>query len=89
MNYELAKELKDAGFPQASPKGSIAIRIPTLEEIIDACGRADFKLRQTYSAYELKKFYVIEIPGADDMERCDTPTESVARLWLALNKKHD
>lgn len=98
-NYNLAKELKDAGFPQSGDDGRFynaypsdggkgaSVYYPTLEELIEACGRHDFKLRQTYSAYENKTFYVVEIPGDDDMERCDTPTEAVARLWLALNKK--
>src|SRR3954470_15427463 len=59
MNYEIAKQLKDAGFPQAGsgrwliegykvaqvrvsafpePKGIRAYE-PTLEELIEACGR--------------------------------------------------
>ncbi len=50
MNYELAKQLKDAGFPQ--PEGKLSIKhrgiffqdgyFPTLEELIEACGE-DFE----------------------------------------------
>lgn len=63
------------------------VKCPTLSELIKACGRLDFKLRQTYSAYENLLFYVIERPGMDDMERCSTPEEAVANLYLELNKK--
>lgn len=84
MTIELAQKLKEAGFPQ---HGAIELYIPSLSELIETCGRIDFKLRQTYSAYENKVFYVIEIPGADDMERCNTPEEAVANLWLALQGK--
>lgn len=60
---------------------------PSLEELIEECGRSEFKLRKEYSAYENKIFYVIERPGCFDMERRDTAKEAVARLWLALNSK--
>ena len=63
------------------------IGIPTLSELIKACGRIDFKLRQMYSVRENKIFYVIEIPGADDMERCKTPEEAVTKLYIELNKE--
>ena len=59
MNYELAKELKDGGFPQIpqhffmperDKKGEIiedsSITIPTLEELIDACGEEFDYLKQ-------------------------------------------
>lgn len=94
IDYNLANELKDAEFPHNHTENCYfeieqdgVCNCISLEELIEACGRHDFKLRQTYSAYENKTFYVVEIPGDDDMERCDTPTEAVARLWLALNKK--
>lgn len=49
MNYELAKELKDAGFPQKGEWATIGVSgalikhsgdlyIPTLSELIRACG---------------------------------------------------
>ena len=51
MNYELAKELKDAGFPQDYSQGVLAHFVfeadditsdsayePTLSELIEACG---------------------------------------------------
>lgn len=62
---------------------------PTLSELIEELAKmkVSFELRQTYSVYKDEVFYVIEIPGQDDMERCDTPEEAVANLYLALNKK--
>jgi hypothetical protein len=56
MNYELAKELKDAGFPQEgngariAPPDKIVVRrddfayAPTLEELIEACGENFMRL---------------------------------------------
>lgn len=108
MNYGLAKQLKDAGFPQKAYKGAVSyvakqlciqiddeiktvstdVFVPTLEELIEACGE-DF--------YHLESWN-----GGDGDWKCagsnskqstvcitfgSTPTEAVARLWLALNKK--
>ena len=56
--------------------------LPTLSELIAACGEKFFSLildggrwRCTAAGYE----------GYDDLY--STPSEAVARLWLALNKK--
>ena len=99
MNYKKAKQLKDAGFPGSQhiscnqckyfKKEKKFIHIPTLGEIIEELAKKEisFKLRQTYSIPEDKVFYVIEIPNYDDMERCDTPLEAVANLYIKLNKK--
>lgn len=43
MNYELAKKLKDAGFPQIPQNdcfidGDDSVTKPTLSELIEACG---------------------------------------------------
>lgn len=41
INYDLAKKLKDAGFPQVDLGGfnfQEDLNYPTLEELIDACG---------------------------------------------------
>lgn len=116
MNYELAKELKDAGFPQLykigcwffrngdvlrtsltneyqpmmftdpehfRPSDTVDLYVPTLEELIEACGANLLGLGhnaifQTWRAMSVKTS--IEGVGA-------TPTEAVAHLWLALHKK--
>lgn len=88
--YELAKELKDAGFPQ-HPKGdygthdcgctNIYYCTPTLSELIEACGQ-EFdcldNLRTEGWAANSRKYRIVR----------RTPEEAVARLWLALNQPH-
>lgn len=94
MTYELAKELKDAGFPQTgkgnfyggdgSALGGTTIDVvykPTLSELIEAC--VDFQSLIKRSSIEF------EARGSDDRCLGLTPEEAVARLWLALNKKHE
>ena len=101
MNYELAKELKDAGFLQHTHdcamyldeegvsevrRGKTSVQdaayIPTLSELIEACGEdfgflEKFNDEQNWSAGDSRKL----------MDFGKTPAEAVARLWLALNKK--
>ena len=98
MKYELAKQLKEAGFPQhlalkEFPKlkkamklmdemsGEVEPYIPTLSELIEACGeefgmvaRAD---NQTFIARNW--FDKIQVEGK-------TPEEAVAKLYIKLNK---
>ncbi len=101
MNYETAEKLKDAGFPQGGdghfmfPNGDILgfktnedhLYIPSLEELIEACGDDFISLVVLYdrknwraSAYEIADR--IEVLGS-------TPIEAVANLWLALNGKNE
>lgn len=97
ITYELAKELKDAGFPQ--PEGhkdyrglflnsdneidsrweSDAVYVPTLEELIEACG--DFK----FTLVHAQDGWYAETRGTSSTGT--TSADAVARLWLALNKK--
>ena len=91
MTYEICKQLKDAGFPQNFVEGRKAIVKsnnndycfePTLSELIEACG---------------EEFYALWVRGDNTWFACkdmgdigaegSTPEESVAKLWLALNKK--
>ena len=93
MNYELAKELKDAGFP--APKYFVETfsedktYIPTLSELISAIKIPEpeigfftlaFIHTEWVAGYEKYEAFHPEAVGA-------TPEEAVARLWLALNKK--
>ena len=104
VNYELAKELKDAGFPfQLLFSGSnsrnsasneyrevfatdeIWYLMPTFEELIEACGKPIW-----IEGYDHKDFQWLAGQGKGmdtPLGRGSTPTEAVARLWLALNKK--
>ena len=104
MNYDLAVQLKKAGFPQdynfwhkyytstnqesAQELGFIpydktdfdAVRVPTLSELIEACGDTVFfdliKCKDGWIATD----HYMKGEGA-------TPEEAVANLWLALQNK--
>jgi hypothetical protein len=93
ISYEVAKELKDAGFPQSAKKSRVRIEpleefvyIPTLSELIEACGddinyieRGEDNEGETYWHAERS----VPFAGGEG----PTPEESVACLWLALQKK--
>ncbi len=117
MKYELAKELKDAGFPQGclpfycdeckkdqyndegidhcscfldaethEPRDVFPTNtyIPTLSELIGACGayKKSFTLQHRMGikhGWQAQRSIKSKIYA--------TPEEAVARLWLALNKK--
>ena len=84
MNYELAKELKDAGFPQDGIGQFIDVKLasPTLSELIEACGG------ESIIVLTIGKAYTTALHGATGFICNDsTPEEAIARLWLALNKK--
>jgi hypothetical protein len=91
MTYELAKQLKDAGFPNDWThwnddddfRGYIA---PTLSELIEACGDRFYKLyrREGEGWYTQAGCESIEEPEESNGA---TAEEAVAKLWLALNSK--
>lgn len=96
INYELAKQLKEAGFPQKTEgqfvmmidkngyEGKIqrdVVYTPSLSELIEACGdKFERLMRVTKTIWS-----VTDTRGF----RYDysTPEEAVAKLWLELNKK--
>lgn len=115
MTYELAKKLKDAGFPQSNigekkwyletceeceagnpefvrdfktREGAIEtyleegmiIKIPTLEELISACGMGEIVINILDGIYANARKVAMELDGEGS-----TPSEAVANLWLALN----
>lgn len=110
MNYELAKELKDTGFPQLGgdkmnwdldvfieSDGRVcrnwnridpeACRIPTLSELIAACGETFLALRQ--DLYDESLTAGKWLAQAQELEEVVgvTREEAVAKLWLIINKK--
>lgn len=114
MNYELAKELKDAGFPQDKSEYFFVVtpnaierlhctfveRVrhitteivsdPTLEELIEACGEGFDGLMSQKRVSDSLGEWVAMKDRYKSLDECffgKTPTEAVARLWLALNKK--
>lgn len=101
MNIELARELKDAGFPQKSDYGYRGVSIisyhrgihletdvciPTLEELMEACGD-DFYSVVRIGGGDYKAFSTDDDENTVAVTGGSTPIEAVAHLWLALNKK--
>jgi hypothetical protein len=98
LSHELAKELKDAGFPQGEPEQYTSDGqwipeaerkyIPTLSELIEACGCKTFDLLKIDNTwYAADGFGSHRDYWATHKAEGSTPEEAVARLWLALNKK--
>lgn len=92
MTYELAKELKDAGFPQRGGEigtrdretGSESVYAPTLSELIEACGNRLTVLEnwgEGWTAYEEQ----LDLIGKEAKGK--TPEEAVAKLYIALYNK--
>lgn len=111
MNYELAKKLKDAGFPQninlgtryydeadllddpslgsllnTMPLGNQEVegwlKVPTLEELIEACGKDFRSLRLTLLPSTQWHCTGVEVLKTF---HAPTPLEAVANLWLELH----
>jgi hypothetical protein len=100
MNYELAKELREAGFEQKPFNGRADkegnwVYTPTLSELIEACGEGFETLsRDTTSPDSSVCWIANNYHDADAPEEKilgwyegPTPDIAVARLWLALNKQ--
>lgn len=96
MTYELAQKLKDAGFPLF--KGHEYAYLPTLTELIEACGE-EFGTLELCSCMPAPHDHacIWDARPKDDRiageyvdkwtGRGDTPEEAVANLWLALNSR--
>ena len=100
MKYETAKELKDLGFPHfwgtyflpETPEEFKRNWVPTLSELITACGIDFFQLRQT--DHDWIDFFQLRQTDHDWMVLGNgtqyfgkTPEEAVACLYIALNTK--
>jgi len=96
MDYTLALELKEKGFPnmvfEGLFKGEEIWRKPSLEELIEACGSGvtlavggDIEINQPDGTQIRSNGSIAS--KSPFMGEGKTPTEAVARLWLALNKK--
>lgn len=108
MNYELANWLKEAGFAQKksdnncfyiTSSGSVVpykiwngAYLPTLSELIEACGDRfhmlikgiDYPAKQPkYWAYEEYDWDMEQSSGKEGVGQ--TPEEAVAKLYLALH----
>lgn len=79
MKYELVKQLEAAGYPVSTPN------VPTLEELIEACGENFSSLNKYENVWDAESSpqLVADIGAWSG----STPTEAVARLYLALYNK--
>lgn len=87
MNYDLAKKLKDAGFPQTADAtdGDTVIDdvyFPRLSELIEACGDKFGSLQRNTDGW-----YCFNYSREIMSHYGSTTEESVANLWLELNKQ--
>lgn len=100
IEYELAKELKDAGFPKSqlwkeAPNGDEFVfvdddsrAVPTLSELIEACGKkVDGKFFRLEANPHSWTAEYVRFGMCQFTFQMPTPEEAVARLYLALNKK--
>lgn len=99
ISYKLALQLKEAGFPlKARPVGldfftdpaTNIYEIPTLSELIEACG--DGFTRLSYDSiskdWDAGKYWEGRRGDPEHwvvIESGSTPEEAVAKLWLKLN----
>jgi len=93
ISYELAKQLKEAGFPQDGDieqwenhgdNSGDGVFKPTLSELIEACGD-EFESLSLHPYYDGDIYMVF---GRNTLGfNGSTPEEAVANLYLALNKK--
>jgi hypothetical protein len=91
MEYELTKELRDAGFPQIYIGRDITLHepyVPTLSELIKTLAdTAQFGslLIDYYSGMWVAVSHGYEHPNEPAISfKENSPEEAVARLWLAL-----
>jgi hypothetical protein len=87
MDYELAKQLKEAGYPikkQLITRYNRDIAAPTLEELIEACGDR-FGALIRHGNWEARSDWSEQDRGISATG--STAIEAVARLWLALHSK--
>ena len=107
MDYSLAKLLKDAGFYQSgkgtrvAPPHMIVVRrddfayVPTLEELVEACGKGLWTMRQCTYQGEWgwcvgQDSYISDNPNDWPLFAFGTTlVEALGRLWLSLNKMSD
>ena len=86
MNYKLAKQLNDAGFPSKERIGPQRVT-PTLSELIEACGDMFGYLARKEDYWgDGKTRWITNSDGTHEDIAGLTPEESVVKLWLKLNE---
>ncbi len=95
MNYELAKKLKDAGFPYIPTpfRDTYVIdgedtAVPNLSELIEACGDKFLALGRMDNKEKGLVMWVARAHPKLKKDDCGagSPEEAVANLWLELKK---
>jgi hypothetical protein len=98
IDYALAKELEDAGFPhdgagyrEIMPGAFNATEhntayVPSLAELIQALGDRELSIEKKGSAVNGEYEWRIWIPYTEYAASGPTLEVATARLWLALNK---
>lgn len=91
MTYEIAKKIKDAGFPISGYciedfcDCGYEHRLPTLSELIEACGDGFGSIGRSGDLWQVSD-YSFKI----NLYEYESPEEAVANLWLELqNLKQD
>jgi hypothetical protein len=99
MNYGLAKALEEAGFTQGGegkwifpPEKLVAhsndrVYIPTLDEIIDACGEQFCSFTKIYTGNRMQGWQACSDKECFFSGEGATAKIAAAHLWLALNRK--
>jgi hypothetical protein len=69
-------------------KGTKFYAAPMLSDLIAACGNG-FEALSKRSEVQWLAISKVELPDKSQGRLGSSPEEAVARLWLALNQKHD
>ena len=91
ISFELARKLKDAGFPQSElaraqqQAGYDYVSMPTLSTLIEACEEGFGALGREADCWVACE-YVSENGTWENAHEGVTPEDAVARLWLSLNE---
>lgn len=102
MNHEIAKKLKDAGFPQGEPDQYTTDGqwipederqyIPSLSELIDACYSPEYDEAVVVAKYDTNRYAAwLALEDAEEVQNhyyeSSTAEEAVANLYIALHGK--
>ena len=88
ISYQLARDLKDAGFPQSElaraqqQAGYDYVSLPALATLIEACGENFGALGREPDCWVACE-YVSERGEWTNAHEGETPEDAVARLWLS------
>ena len=98
MTYELARELKDAGFPQkenptyvwsdnSNSRSTFDCYVPTLDELAFECGDELSALKRTDDGFWTTIRRSTDGGLFVDFSTYQTPEEALSRLWLSIQRQ--